>query len=142
MEPNRPIHPGEAKRGWWGEGGLSMRSAHGEFPRYFRTIAKTPSAIELVLGAGSQAVPHRLRRALPPERVCATQPALRHPAPCGLARRIAGELRHLLALCGVSEKFFRWIRETRRIHAAHLLADHQAMRRGLSVGGNCSAVSE
>jgi hypothetical protein len=112
------LSQGSAASGW-GEGGLSMRLAHGEFPCCFSNDREAPYAVELMLDAGSQAGPRRLqRRALPLEHFRATQPALRHPAPCRLARRIAGELGHLLTLSGVPEKFFRWIHEARRIHGS------------------------
>src|SRR5262245_8340293 len=132
MEPDRSVHPGAGNRGWLGEDGtLHVLGAWSSC--YFQRSRETPFAAELMLGArtGSQEV---LRRwgALPLEHLRATRPALRHPAPCRLARRIAGKLRHLLALCGMSEEFFRWIHEGRRMHAAQLLADRQAIRRGLS----------
>src|ERR1700751_5653540 len=49
------------------------------------------------------------RRALALEHFGATNPSLRHPAPCLLARGIARELGHSLAVGGVPEKFLGWI---------------------------------
>src|SRR5258708_21042737 len=48
-------------------------------------------------------------RALALEHFGATNPSLRHPAPCLLARGIARELGHLLAVGGVPEKFLGWV---------------------------------
>jgi hypothetical protein len=49
------------------------------------------------------------RHALALEPFGAAQPALGHPAPSRLARRIARELGHLLAIGGVPQEFFGWI---------------------------------
>src|SRR6516162_725457 len=47
--------------------------------------------------------------ALALEHFGATKPSLRHPAPCRLARGVARELRHSLAVGGVPEKFLGWV---------------------------------
>src|SRR5882757_1839328 len=47
--------------------------------------------------------------ALALEALRTVEPSLGHPVPCRLARRIARELRHLLAVRRVPQKFFRWI---------------------------------
>src|SRR5438034_5696359 len=57
-----------------------------------------------------------LGRKLPVEHLCAVKPSLRHAIPGRLARGVARELRHSLAVGGVPEKFLRWIRsEERRV---------------------------
>jgi hypothetical protein len=43
---------------------------------------------------------------LPLKDFCAVEPTLRHPVPCRLARGVARELGHLLALGGVSAELF------------------------------------
>src|SRR5215813_9021353 len=47
--------------------------------------------------------------ALALEHFGAMKPSLRHPAPCRLARGVARELGHSLAVGGVPEKFLGWI---------------------------------
>jgi hypothetical protein len=39
----------------------------------------------------------------------ALEPPLGHLVPCGLARRVASEFSHLLAICGVSQEFLGWM---------------------------------
>lgn len=83
---------------WRGESGLSARSGGAESSS---SLARRRCAL------GSLC---RLRcRVLPLERFRAAQPPFGHPAPCRLARGVAGELGHLLAFRGVSAKFLRWI---------------------------------
>ena len=65
------------------------------------------------------------RRLLALEDFGAMAPSLGHAAPRRLARGIAGELCHLLAIGGVSQELFGGI-DGRRMHAAFLLADGQA----------------
>jgi hypothetical protein len=94
----------------------------------------------LVPGAGGSSLllaPRWLRRRqLPLKDLCAVEPTLRHPVPGRLARRVARELGHLLALGGVSAELFRWI------HRPLLLADRQAIRRHVSPARNWSAKSD
>src|SRR5438034_6354440 len=54
-----------------------------------------------------------LGRKLPVEHLCAVKPSLRHAIPGRLARGVARELRHSLAVGGVPEKFLRWIHQVR-----------------------------
>src|SRR5262249_56977206 len=65
-----------------------------------------------VLDLGGDSAVSRRRlcgRTLPVEHFSAVLPSLGHPAPCRLARGIARELGHALAIRRVSEKFFRWV---------------------------------
>src|SRR5438094_9922978 len=90
-----------------------------------------------VPGAGGPLLaPGRLRRRpLSLKDFRAVEPSLRHPVPCRLARGVARELGHLLALGGVPAELFR------RIHGSMLLDDRQAMRKRLSPERNWSAKS-
>src|SRR5262249_31939386 len=85
-----------------------------------RTRARSAASIVHVGGVGTEPFRRPCRRALALEHLGATNPSLRHPGPCHLARGIARELGHSLAVSGVPEKFLGWI------HGPVLLMVHAA----------------
>src|SRR5215471_13770757 len=74
-----------------------------------RTRARSAASIVHVGGVGTEPFRRLCGRALALEHLGATNPSLRHPAPRLLARGIARELGHSLAVGGVPEKFLGWI---------------------------------
>jgi len=83
-------------------------------------------------------------RALMLERFGALPPPLRHPGPCRLARRVARELGHLGAICGVPQKFFRRIhgRIHRDVPPCSLGARAAGMPRTIAKSRNSSACAD
>src|SRR6266702_2230712 len=75
-------------------------------------LSRLPIVLEL---SGALAVSWRRPRGrkLPVEHLRAVKPSLRHAIPGRLARGVACELRHSLAVGGVPEKFLRWIHHVR-----------------------------